>query len=102
VGSPDRRYIVHYYLVFNYICTLKIILVFIMEDVRILKVPARLSLSHPGVNDPISPVVTFDIGPRSFVSSGVLQVNLCHSCLYHLFSLLVAPRFALLQKAWSS
>jgi len=37
----------------------------------ILKVPARLSVSLPGVNGPVYRVVTSDTGPRSFVYSGV-------------------------------
>jgi len=38
---------------------------------HILKVPARLSISLPGVNSPVSRVVTSDTEPRSFYFSGV-------------------------------
>jgi len=54
-----------------------------MEDVRILKDPTRLRLSLPGVNGPVSRVETSDTGPRSFVSSGILQVKLRHFCFQH-------------------
>ena len=62
---------------------------------HILKVPARLSISLPGVNSPVSRVVTSDTEPRSFYSSGVLQVKLCHFLFQHLCCLLVPLQFAL-------
>jgi hypothetical protein len=69
--SADWWYIVHYYLMFNKVNTFKIIRVFIIKDVRILKVPNDKVFFFLGVNGPVSRVVTFHTGPRCFVSSGV-------------------------------